>query len=124
MVFFVFILLFLRFLSPPSCSLCRLTETLCGGTITHPEDRALGNVGAPVACCQLMLRDVREMGYTHEDKPKPRGEICIGGPNVSLGYFKLQQQTDEAYFEKDGVRYFATGDIGTSEAGWDGRGLT
>jgi len=92
-----------------------LTESLCGGTITHPDDLARGNVGPPVACCQVLLRDVKEMGYTSLDKPKPRGEICIGGPNISLGYFKLDDQTKEAYFEKDGVRYFATGDIGQWE---------
>jgi long-chain acyl-CoA synthetase len=55
-----------------------LTETMSGGTITHPDDRTTGNVGAPVACAQIVLKDEPEMGYTSADKPKPRGQICIG----------------------------------------------
>jgi len=91
-----------------------LTETLCGGTITHPDDRSKGNVGAPVACCQIALKDVAEMGYTNADKPRPRGEIIIGGPNVSVGYFNMPKETGESYFRdhETNVRYFCTGDIG------------
>jgi len=87
-----------------------LTETLCGGTITHPDDRTLGNVGPPVGSCQVLLRDEPEMGYTNADEPKPRGQICIGGPNITLGYFGQPELTAEAYFtDKNGVRYFMTG---------------
>jgi long-chain acyl-CoA synthetase len=87
-----------------------LTETLCGGTITHPSDVETGNAGAPVACCQVKLVDEKEMGYTHADKPKSRGQIYIGGPNVSVGYYEQDKLTAEAYFtDSGGLRYFATG---------------
>lgn len=70
-----------------------------------------------MACCQVKLVDEREMGYTHLDQPKPRGQIYIGGPNVSVGYFGQEQLTAESYFtDADGVRYFATGDIGQWES--------
>ena len=44
------------------------------------------------------------------------GEICIGGPIVTAGYWKMPEKTAEDYFEEDGVRYFRTGDVGQWEA--------
>ncbi len=35
-----------------------------------------------------------EANYRYTDNP-PRGEIVIGGPNVTLGYFKNQAKSDE-----------------------------
>ena len=43
----------------------------------------------------------------------PRGEIVIGGPHVSEGYFEMPDKTREDFFESEsGVRFFRTGDIG------------
>ncbi|MCI12641.1 long chain acyl-CoA synthetase 9 chloroplastic-like [Trifolium medium] len=43
----------------------------------------------------------------------PRGEIVIGGPNVTLGYFKNEEKTKESYkVDEKGMRWFYTGDIG------------
>lgn len=44
------------------------------------------------------------------------GEICIGGPIVTAGYWKMPDKTAEDYFEEDGLRYFRTGDVGQWEA--------
>lgn len=52
-------------------------------------------------------------GYTSQDKPNPRGEIVIGGHNVSMGYFKNQERNLEDFFvDENGQRWFCTGDIG------------
>lgn len=52
-------------------------------------------------------------GYTNKDKPNPRGEIIIGGPNVSMGYFKNEEKTTEEFsVDENGQRWFCTGDIG------------
>jgi long-chain acyl-CoA synthetase len=70
--------------------------------VAHPHDVEGGRVGLPLPCCEIKLVDVPEMGYTHNDKdeqgnPAPRGEILISGSNVTLGYYGLQDKTDEVY---------------------------
>ncbi|CAH2315442.1 long-chain-fatty-acid-- ligase 4 isoform X1 [Pelobates cultripes] len=90
-----------------------LTETCGAGTITEVSDYSTGKVGAPLTCCEIKLRDWQEGGYTNEDKPNPRGEIIIGGKNVSMGYFKNDEKTlEDFYVDENGQRWFCTGDIG------------
>lgn len=43
------------------------------------------------------LIDWPEGGYLTNDSPMSRGEIVIGGPNVTLGYFKNEEKTKESY---------------------------
>ncbi|XP_074864152.1 long-chain-fatty-acid--CoA ligase 4 isoform X2 [Carettochelys insculpta] len=89
-----------------------LTETCGAGTITEVSDYSTGRVGAPLICCEIKLRDWQEGGYTCRDKPNPRGEIIIGGPNVSIGYFKSEEKTEDFHVDEKGQRWFCTGDIG------------
>ncbi|XP_013921370.1 PREDICTED: long-chain-fatty-acid--CoA ligase 4 [Thamnophis sirtalis] len=90
-----------------------LTETCGAGTITEVTDYSTGRVGAPLICCEIKLRDWQEGGYTTRDLPHPRGEIIIGGPNVSMGYFRNDEKTAEDFIVDDkGQRWFCTGDIG------------
>ncbi|XP_029463477.1 long-chain-fatty-acid--CoA ligase 4 isoform X1 [Rhinatrema bivittatum] len=90
-----------------------LTETCGAGTITEVSDYSTGRVGAPLICCEVKLRDWQEGGYTTLDQPHPRGEIIIGGPNVSMGYFKDENKTREDFsVDENGQRWFCTGDIG------------
>jgi long-chain acyl-CoA synthetase len=56
----------------------------------------LGSVGAPMPCNEIKLVDVVEMAYLHNDKPNPRGEIWLRGPNVFAGYHKDEKGTREA----------------------------
>eukprot|EP00053_Salpingoeca_punica_P013273 m.119662 g.119662 ORF g.119662 m.119662 type:complete len:687 (-) comp16158_c0_seq3:616-2676(-) len=88
-----------------------LTETCGAGTITDPADRVFGRVGPPVSCCQIKLVEWAEGGYSPEDKPLPRGEVVIGGLNVTCGYYKNPELSKD-FKEEDGVRWFYTGDIG------------
>ena len=41
-----------------------------------------------------------------------QGEIHIGGDNIATGYFDMPEKTAEEFYEKDGKRWFKTGDIG------------
>jgi len=85
-----------------------LTET-CGLLTVQPL-RHLGTeiVGAPFPCAEIKLVDVKEMGYTSEDQPNPRGEIWARGPGIAMGYYNQPEKTKEEF--KEGG-WFATGDI-------------
>lgn len=65
------------------------TETVCISTRTLKGDpSSSGTVGPPQPACELKLVDVPSLGYTSEDKPNPRGELCCRGLNVLKGYYK------------------------------------
>ncbi|MED6236199.1 Long-chain-fatty-acid--CoA ligase 4 [Ataeniobius toweri] len=89
-----------------------LTETCGAGTITEVADFSTGRVGAPLICCEIRLRDWAEGGYTSKDEPNPRGEILIGGPNVTMGYFRHDGNDQDFVADEKGQRWFCTGDIG------------
>ncbi len=90
-----------------------LTETVGAATITNSADFTNGHVGAPIACTELKLVDLPEMKYTAADKPAPRGEVCLRGPNIFKGYFKRADVTAEV-IDDDG--WFHTGDVGRINA--------
>ncbi|KAI5092926.1 acyl-CoA synthetase long-chain family member 3b, partial [Silurus meridionalis] len=90
-----------------------LTETCGAGNISDLYDYSTGRVGAPLVCSEIMLKDWEEGGYYSTDGPNPRGEILIGGPNVTMGYYKNESRNNEDFFvDKNGQRWFCTGDIG------------
>ncbi|KAJ9146309.1 hypothetical protein P3X46_028591 [Hevea brasiliensis] len=94
-----------------------LTETCAGGTFSEFDDSSVGRVGNPVPSSFIKLVDWPEGGYLTSDSPMPRGEIVIGGPNVTVGYFKNEEKTREVFkVDQRGMRWFYTGDIGQFHA--------
>jgi len=104
-----------------------LTETCGGGCVQMFGDVRTGSVGLPLACNEIKLvdamaedgsgplRDPHGVPYKVTDtvnaKGQPckgRGEVLIGGKNLTCGYYKMLEQTKAAY--RDG--YFETGDVG------------
>ncbi|CAG2117761.1 unnamed protein product, partial [Medioppia subpectinata] len=89
------------------------TETTgCVFAMDH-DDLSISRVGAPLQGMRIKLIDWEEGGYYRSDRPNPRGEIVIGGNSVVTEYYKLPEQTREAFRTDDrGCRWFYTGDIG------------
>jgi acyl-CoA synthetase (AMP-forming)/AMP-acid ligase II len=68
--------------------------------------------GGPLSCCDIKLVNWEEGNYRVTDRPYPRGEIHVGGPNVAVGYYKEPEKTKEEFYEENGRHWFRTGDIG------------
>lgn len=48
-----------------------------------------------------------------------RGELCLSGEQLTCGYWKNPEKNAEAFFMKDGIRYYRTGDSCTMDADGD-----
>ncbi|TRY78823.1 hypothetical protein TCAL_04270 [Tigriopus californicus] len=90
-----------------------LTETVGGVMLTQRKDLTMGSVGFPLPSVKVKLVDWSEGEYTIRDPQGPKGEIVIGGPVVSVGYFDLPDKTAESFYrDAEGTQWFYTGDIG------------
>ena len=83
-----------------------LTETSPAVSINPLSCRDFtGSIGLPVPSTEISIREngTKELGIGEV------GEICVRGPQVSLGYWNRPDETRSA-FDEDG--FFRTGDIG------------
>ncbi|CAK80910.1 unnamed protein product (macronuclear) [Paramecium tetraurelia] len=97
------------------------TESSALSFSTAIWDPVSSHLGGPAANTEFKLVDVPEMNYTAQDtitvrrgnkdevRATPRGEICLRGPGVFVGYYKDPTKTAEAL---DSEGWLHTGDIG------------
>ncbi|CAE7155278.1 lcfB [Symbiodinium necroappetens] len=86
-----------------------LTETSPVTNMLMPGEDAPHSVGRPVPCLdqRIVSPDTGAVLSVGEE-----GEIRMRGPNVMRGYYKLDEQTRDAFDEHG---YFRTGDIGKKD---------
>src|SRR3546814_11096113 len=89
-----------------------LTETIAPTHINpyHRPKRQCG--GIPIFDTDSRVVDpdtLAELG------PGAVGEVVVAGPQVFLGYWHRPDDTAAVFFERDGKRFFRTGDLGSSE---------
>ena len=82
-----------------------LTETAPVTNWCRPQDQKRGSVGMPLPRVEEKIVDPSGARLG----PNEDGEVCIAGPNIMKGYFKMPDET-AAVFDEEG--YFKTGDMG------------
>jgi len=82
-----------------------LTETAPVTNWCRPKDQKRGSVGMPLPRVQEKIVDPHGARLG----PNQDGEVCISGPNIMKGYFKMPDET-AAVFDHEG--FFRTGDMG------------
>jgi long-chain acyl-CoA synthetase len=88
-----------------------LTET---SPITHANPiygrRKPGSIGLPIPDTDCKLVDIDDP--TKLAAPGEAGELCLSGPQVMLGYWNKNEETEEMIrSDENGVRWLHTGDI-------------
>ena len=76
------------------------------------DDLSVGSAGPPLEGVQLKLIDWPEGNYRAVDKPNPRGEIVLGGPAITDGYYNNAELGRDVFGVENEVKWFRTGDIG------------
>jgi len=82
------------------------TEVTAASAMTLPTEWQAGVVGPPLTNCHIKLVDIPEMDYFAKDN---KGEICVRGSCMMIGYYKDPEKTKEV-IDEDG--WVHTGDVG------------
>ncbi|GGY85975.1 long-chain fatty acid--CoA ligase [Marinobacter zhanjiangensis] len=85
-----------------------LSETMAATHINPPNDPKAQCLGIPVFDVDSRIIDVETL---EEKGPGEVGEIVSNGPQVTVGYWNRPAETEAAFVELDGKKFFRTGDL-------------
>lgn len=86
-----------------------LSETISHTHFNPPDRPKLQSLGVPAFGVDARIIDpvtLKELGVGEV------GEIVVNGPQVFKGYYNQPEETEQAFVELDGKKFFRTGDIG------------
>ncbi|WP_026695727.1 long-chain fatty acid--CoA ligase [Peribacillus kribbensis] len=86
-----------------------LSETISHTHFNPPDRPKMQCLGIPSFDVDARIIDPATM---KELAAGVAGEIVVSGPQVFKGYFERPEETGQSFFERDGKRFFRTGDIG------------
>ncbi len=85
-----------------------LSETMAATHINPPNHPKAQCLGIPVFDVDSRIIDVDSL---EEKAPGEVGEIVSNGPQVTVGYWNRPAETEAAFVEIDGKKFFRTGDL-------------
>jgi fatty-acyl-CoA synthase len=86
-----------------------LSETIAAthiNPVDNPKPQCLGIPVFDVDSRIIHPDTLEELG------PNETGEIVMAGPQIFLGYWNRPEETAQVFFERDGKRFFRSGDLG------------
>ncbi|PLT35534.1 long-chain fatty acid--CoA ligase [Bacillus sp. V5-8f] len=86
-----------------------LSETISQTHFNPPDRPKMQCLGIPAFDVDAKIIDPASL---EELPPGSIGEIIVHGPQVFKGYYNRPEETEQAFIEKGGKRFFRTGDIG------------
>ncbi|MEZ5658532.1 MAG: long-chain fatty acid--CoA ligase [Burkholderiaceae bacterium] len=89
-----------------------LTETAAPSHQNPPHNPKRQCLGIPTIGTDARIIDPQTL---EELGPGEQGEIMIRGPQVFLGYWRNPEASEEAFVTIDGLRFFRSGDLGTTD---------
>ena len=86
-----------------------LTETAAPSHTNPPDAPKKQCLGIPILSVEARIVDPETLAELPQGES---GEIVISGPQVFKGYWKRPDATASAFFERDALRFFRSGDMG------------
>lgn len=65
------------------------------------------SIGKPMKNCGMVIFDEQH----NECAFGEMGELCLSGPQLTMGYYKNEEKNKESFFVKNGVRWYRSGDL-------------